>query len=233
MSTEPIGIIGAMREEVERFLCELEEPVAETKAKVTFYRGRWCGRPVVVCRSGVGKVNAAVCTQMLIDRFGVGAVVFTGVAGALDPRLDIGDIVVSEDCMHHDMDVSPLGFPRGVIPFADVSVFPADKRLVELALEAGRSLAGRRVVVGRVLSGDRFVADRETVRALRDEFGGACTEMEGAATAQVCHLNGVPYVVIRSMSDRADGSAHVDFATFTGVAAENSFRLVREMVSKI
>lgn len=178
-------------------------------------------------------MNAAACTQILIDRFGVDAIIFTGVAGALDPTLNIGDIVISSDCQQHDMDASPLGFARGVIPFADRSVFPADERLIKLAAEAGESVAEGRVLIGRVLSGDQFIADRELVRKLHTEMGGACIEMEGSAVAQVCAMNGLPYVVIRSMSDKADGSAHVNFAEFTVKAADRSFRIVEQMIRRL
>lgn len=225
-----IGIIGAMEEEVDGIRTELADPETRTIAGIRFDTGIWHGKKVVVCRSGVGKVNAAVCTQLLIDRFGAGHVLFTGVAGAADPALEIGDLVISTDCMHHDMDASPLGYRRGEIPFAAQSAFPADRQLVELAGEISRKLFDCRVVTGRVLSGDQFIADKEKVRDLHETFGGACLEMEGAAVAQVCALNGVPFVIIRSMSDKADGSADVNFAEFTRMAADRSVRLVSGMV---
>ncbi|PYI54421.1 5'-methylthioadenosine/adenosylhomocysteine nucleosidase [Paenibacillus flagellatus] len=228
-----IGLIGAMVEEIQRIEERLESRTVTDKAGIRFMEGTFCGKPVVLCKSGVGKVNAAVCTQLLIDRFGVDAVVFTGVAGALDPSLDIGDIVISTDCQQHDMDASPLGFPRGTIPFAETSVFPAHPELVRLAVEASERLAEGRTLQGRVLSGDQFVADRETVRLLHERLGGACTEMEGSAVAQVCAMNGVPYVVIRSMSDKADGSAHVNFAEFAVQAADRSYRIVERMIGSM
>jgi adenosylhomocysteine nucleosidase len=230
---ETIGLIGAMAEEIERLEERLERQSETTVAGIRFQQGTFGGQPVVLCRSGVGKVNAAACTQLLIDRFGVDAVIFTGVAGALDPSLEIGDIVISRDCQQHDMDASPLGFVRGTIPFAEVSVFPADPALVKLAAEASELAAEGRVIQGRVLSGDQFIADRDTVRLLHEQFGGACVEMEGAAVAQVCAMNGVPYVVIRSMSDKADGSAHVNFPEFAVMAADRSFRIVERMIHSL
>lgn len=228
-----IAIIGAMNEEIELLLGAMER-VEETRAAgIVFHQGKLHGKDVVVCKSGVGKVNAAVCTQLLVDRFQVKTVLFTGVAGAVDPELNIGDLVVSTDCMQHDMDVTALGFARGVIPFADSSVFVADKKLVEIAEEAASRLFPGKAKQGRVLSGDQFVANRDTVRGLYEELQGACTEMEGAAVAQVCAMNEVPFVVIRSMSDKADGSAHVNFVEFTVQASENSFKLVNEIVSKL
>jgi adenosylhomocysteine nucleosidase len=230
MAYGTIGIIGAMQEEIELLHAQLEQATEESHAGIKYYRGKLHGRKAVLCKSGVGKVNAAVCTQVLIDRFGADVVLFTGVAGALDPVLDIGDIVISSSSVQHDMDVTALGFPRGVIPYQETSEFRADEGLVRLASEAGERLFPGRCRIGKVLSGDQFVADREAVRTLHEQLGGTCTEMEGAAVAQVCAMNGVPYVVIRSMSDKADGSAHVNFAEFTVEAANRSFALVSDMV---
>ncbi len=226
-----IGIIGAMQEEVEKFRENMAVEEQRNVAGISFYVGTFDGRDVVVCQCGVGKVNAAMCTQILIDRFEVEKVVFTGVAGALEPTLDIGDIVISIDCMQHDMDVRPLGFARGMIPFMDQSIFVADPELVALAMRAAQEAsAGKRVIQGRILSGDQFVADLDTVSNLYLEFGGACVEMEGAAVAQVCALNAVPFVIIRSMSDRADKSADVNFREFVGMASECSYRIVERMM---
>lgn len=233
MPARKIGIIGAMAEEIERIERDMVHATTATHAGIVFHEGVLHGRKAVLCRSGVGKVNAAVCTQLLIDRYGVNLILFTGVAGALDPELEIGDIVVSTDCVQHDMDVTALGFAKGVIPYADLSEFRADPTLVDLACREGAALAGRRVKKGRVLSGDRFIADREAVRQLREEFGGACVEMEGAAVAQVCAMNEVPFVIIRSMSDKADGSAHVNFAEFTRLAADQSYQLVVRIIQRL
>ena len=228
-----IGLIGAMDEEIERFRGRMAVAAETRIAGIRFEEGTFCGLRTVLCKSGVGKVNAAVCSQLLIDRFGVDAIVFTGVAGALDPGLEIGDIVISSECAHHDMDASALGFPRGVIPFAEESVFKADETLCRIALECSEQLFPGRAKVGRVLSGDQFIADRNTVRQLHEQMNGACTEMEGAAVAQVCAMNRIPFVVIRSMSDKADGSAHVNFAEFTRVAADRSCRIAEAMFHRL
>jgi len=226
-----IGIIGAMQEEVEKFRENMTVQEHRSVAGIAFYVGTFEGREAVVCQCGVGKVNAAMCTQILIDHFDVEKIIFTGVAGALDPTLDIGDIVISTDCIQHDMDVRPLGFARGMIPFMDQYIFIADGELVELALRAAQEVSeGKQVIQGRILSGDQFVADLDTVSNLYLELGGACVEMEGAAVAQVCSLNAVPFVIIRSMSDRADKSADVNFREFVGIASEYSYRIVERMV---
>lgn len=225
-----IGIIGAMQEEVKLLLEHMDNPQAEQHAGLTYHKGTLHGRKVVVTQSGVGKVNAAVCTQVLVDRFGADAVLFTGVAGAVDPELNIGDIVISTSCLQHDVDVTALGFKRGEIPYQAVSEYPSDEALVKLAQAVGDQAFPGRCRKGRVLSGDQFIADRAVVKALYEELGGTCTEMEGAAVAQVCHMNGIPHVIIRSMSDKADGSAHVNFTEFTVEAADRSFAIVSGMV---
>lgn len=227
-----IGIIGAMNEEIERLHREVKTERSYNKAGITLHEGQLLGRTVVYGKSGVGKVNAAVCTQVLIDQ-GVDCVLFTGVAGALSPELEIGDIVISTSALQHDMDVRPLGFARGVIPFQEQSDFPADPKLIDIAEAAGAKLFPEHYRKGKVLSGDQFIASRETVVELYEELGGVCIEMEGAALAQVCAMNGIPYVVIRSISDKADGSAHVNFPEFTAQAADNSFRIIEEMVGRL
>lgn len=228
-----IGIIGAMVEEVERYREAMRGERETRHAGIPFYRGELAGRDVVVCKSGVGKVNAAVCTQLLIDRFQVSRIVFTGVAGALHPELEIGDIVVSRDCVQHDVDATALGFQRGEIPFHPKWVFEADPQLVALAERAARRMTEVRVMTGRVLSGDQFVTDRDKARGLHEQFGGLCLEMEGAAVAQVCDMNGVPFVVIRSMSDKADGSAPVDFPAFVKLASRRSCEVVCAMLEEL
>jgi adenosylhomocysteine nucleosidase len=226
-----IGIIGAMDEEIRLLLDQLQQVTHQRKANTLYHKGTLWGHDVVICKSGVGKVNAAVCAQSMIDTYAVDCVLFTGVAGALATSLHIGDIVVSTDCMYHDMDARALGFALGEIPFEGRSVFQADEQLVQLALTAGkRKYPELQIEVGRVLSGDQFIADKEKVNVLRDQFNGACTEMEGAAVAHVCVMNDIPFVIIRSMSDQADGSAHVNFAEFTVKAAEHSLGIIEGML---
>jgi len=233
MQYTKIGIIGAMAEEVQLIEQDLQQTTITSIAGMSFYEGLLFDSPIVLCKSGVGKVNAAVCTQILIDRFGVDCVLFTGVAGALDPALNIGDIVISTDCVQHDVDVRALGFELGVIPYTETSIFTADAKLVELAFQSSKQLFGSRIMKGRVLSGDHFIADRDKVKQLHLELSGVCTEMEGAAVAQVCQMNNIPFVIIRSMSDKADGSAHINFTEFTQLASENSYRLIAHMVKSL
>jgi adenosylhomocysteine nucleosidase len=228
-----IGIIGAMLEEVELLQAQIKIVQTERHAGIDFIEGEFHGNKIVVCKCGVGKVNAAMCTQALIDFFEVDAVIFTGVAGALDPGLEIGDIVVSTDCLQHDMDVSALGFPRGTIPFQETSIFAADQGLADLAYEASFRLFAGKAKRGRILSGDQFIANRETVMELFNVLEGACTEMEGAAAAQVCAMNEKAFVIIRSMSDKANGEAPDNFTAFMKQAAGHSFQIVEEMIKHI
>ncbi|MDM5276601.1 5'-methylthioadenosine/adenosylhomocysteine nucleosidase [Paenibacillus silvae] len=226
---ETIGIMGAMDEEVQLLLQGMKQHETVKQTGITYVAGEWLGKQIVVCKSGVGKVNAAVTTQILIDRFQVNRVIFTGVAGAVHPDLNIGDMVISSVCVQHDMDVTPLGFERGVIPYQETSAFPAEASLIALAEEACKA-QGAHYRIGKVLSGDQFIASKETVNMLYTEMDGACAEMEGAAVAQVCYMNRVPFVVLRSMSDKADGSAHVNFAEFTVESSQRSHRIVEHML---
>ncbi|WP_214629183.1 5'-methylthioadenosine/adenosylhomocysteine nucleosidase [Paenibacillus agaridevorans] len=232
MTASKIGIIGAMAEEIERLHEHVRVMSTFTKAGITYYEGKLHGNNVIYCKSGVGKVNAAVCTQLLLDA-GASHVLFTGVAGALDPRLDIGDIVVSSSCIQHDMDCSPLGYRLGEIPYHPNSVFRADPGLIELAASASERLFPGRCLTGVVLSGDQFIASKEKVEELHQSLKGACAEMEGASVAQVCEMNGIPFVVIRSMSDKADGSAHANFADFTVQASNHSYRIIDDILQRI
>ncbi|MCQ4086028.1 5'-methylthioadenosine/adenosylhomocysteine nucleosidase [Saccharibacillus sp. JS10] len=228
----PIALMGAMDEEIMLLLDVLEEPRSRTVAGITYTEGRLHGSNVVVCRSGIGKVNAAATAQILISEFKVSSLIFTGVAGALHPDLQIGDIVISSDSMQHDMDASPLGYAPGIIPAHVESIFPADAALIAQAEEACR-IQNVSFYTGRVLSGDRFVADRSDVQRLREQFEGVCTEMEGAAVGQVCRMNAIPYVVIRSMSDKANGEASTSFSEFTELASNRSFAVVETMLSRV
>ena len=229
MAWNKIGIIGAMAEEIQFLHEHVENATSFAKAGITYYEGAMHGKQIIYCKSGVGKVNAAVCTQLMIDA-GADCVLFTGVAGALNPSLNIGDIVISTSCIQHDMDCSPLGYAKGEIPFHPVSEFKADDSLVQMAADAGERLFSGRSLRGKVLSGDQFIASREAVAQLHTDFQGACAEMEGAAVGQVCVMNDVPFVIIRSMSDKADGSAHVNFAEFTQQASEHSFQMINEII---
>lgn len=229
-----VGIIGAMEEEVSQLKEKMTDISVEKKACMEFYKGSLKGKPVVVVRSGIGKVNAGICTQILADDYHVDCVINTGIAGSLQSSIDIGDIVVSTDTLQHDMDATGFGYPIGQIPRMDTLAFPADPRLVELAQEVCREVNPEiQVHAGRVVSGDQFVSDKATKQRLIDQFSGLCTEMEGAAIGQAAYLNGIPYVVLRAISDKADDSASVDYPTFEKEAIRHSVNLMLHMVEKL
>ena len=229
-----IGIIGAMEEEVASLKNSMKEVALSNKAQMEFYDGLLQGKKVVVVRSGIGKVNAAVCAQILIDDFQVDAIINTGIAGSLRSDIKMADIVVSTDALQHDVDAGEFGHPVGQIPRMDVLSFPADPKLIEQAIRSCQKVNPEiNAYAGRVVTGDQFVADNKRKEEIVAHFDGYCTEMEGAAIAQVAYLNKVPYVVIRAISDQADGNAQVDIPVFIEQAIANSVRLVMDMVACI
>lgn len=229
-----IGIIGAMDEEVEQIVSAMEITRQETKAGMTFNAGKLSGRDVVIVRSGIGKVNAAVCTQILADDFNADYVINTGIAGSLKAEIDIADVVISSDVLHHDVDATGFGYPLGQIPRMDTLSFAADERLIGLAREACAEVIPQvGVHVGRVVSGDQFISDKEVKDRISKNFGGFCTEMEGAAIAQTASLNKIPFVILRAISDKADDSATMDYPAFEKQAIANSVLLLKELVAHI
>ena len=206
---KPIAIIGAMREEIEALQAKIEQPQRCTIAGLEIHTGTLYGKPVVMVMSGIGKVNMAMCTQLLIDRFDVGALINPGCAGGLG-EAKVGDIVISTQSVERDFDCSDCGDAVGVIPRMDRSTFIADKRLVELAANAARELYPEiSVYTAPVTTGDQFLTDRKYSTWLHEHFGAMASEMEGAAMAHVAYLNGdLPYVIIRAISDTADGDAN-------------------------
>lgn len=226
-----LGIIGAMDEEVAKLKEKMEQVTISKKASMDFYRGSLSGREVVVVRSGIGKVNAGICTQILVDDYGIDAVVNTGIAGSLNADIDIGDIVLSTDAVQHDMDAQGFGYEPGVIPRMETSVFLADEKLRALAEESCRRVnPDIQVFSGRVVSGDQFISDRKKKEMIGGQFHGFCTEMEGAAVAQAAYLNQIPFLIIRAISDKADDSATEDYPAFEKKAILHSVRLVEEIV---
>lgn len=225
-----IGLIGAMEEEVAILKNDMEQTDEQTHAGMNFLHGILWGTDTVVVTSGIGKVNMAVCAQILIDLYGVDTVINTGVAGSLNNALDIGDIVLSRCAQQHDMDVSPLGDPVGTIPRMEESIFPADETLVKLAKSAcEKANPDISCHIGKVVSGDQFIADGEKKNYLVQTFQGDCAEMEGAALAQVAYLNHIPFLIIRAISDKADNSGHMDYPVFAKQAIVHTVNLLKEL----
>ncbi len=226
-----IGIIGAMEEEVSALKAQMEQVEVVCKASMEFNRGLLAGKNVVVVRSGIGKVNAAVCTQILIDDFKVEAVINTGIAGSLKNEINIGDIVLSTDVLHHDVDARGFGYAKGQIPRMDLLSFPADESMIELGEKVCREVNPEiQVFRGRVASGDQFISDKEIKEQIISDFEGFCVEMEGAAIGQTAWLNQVPFLIIRAISDKADDSATVDYPTFERQAISHCVKLTQNMV---
>ena len=221
-----LGIIGAMEQEVETLLGLLEEKNTTTHAGTAFHEGKLDGCDVVIVQCGIGKVNAALCVQMLCDFYGVTHLVNTGIAGSLDAALDIGDLVISEDAMYHDVDVTNFGYVPGQMAGMPAS-FPADSALVNAAFAAAEAVNPGHTRKGRVASGDQFVCEQGLKDKIIAVTGAACTEMEGAAIAQAAYRNGVPFVIIRAISDKADNSADMDYPTFERIAAHRCAAVTR------
>lgn len=229
-----IGIIGAMEEEVACLKEHMKDVNVTTKAGMDFYQGMLEGKAVVVVRSGIGKVNAAMCTQILVDDYKIDGVLNTGIAGSLKNEVNIGDIVLSTDVIHHDMDARGFGYAKGQIPRMDRLSFPADDTLRDVAKAVCERVNPQiQVYCGRVASGDQFISDHEIKAGIKREFSPYCVEMEGAAIGQCAYLNGVPFLIIRAISDKADDSATMDYPAFEKQAIAHCVRLTENMVKEL
>lgn len=229
-----IGIIGAMDVEVTALKEAANVTNTVTVAGMEFCEGTLGKKNVVIVKCGMGKVNAGICANTLINDFGCGQIINTGVAGSLDARINIGDIVVSTDAVQHDFDVEVLGFARGEIPYTGLYAFPADEALREAAANAVKKAAPEiHLYEGRICSGDQFISTREQKEKIISDFGGMCCEMEGAAIAQACYLNGTPFVVILAISDKPDETEIVDYKVFEAQAAARCAEIVRFMVERL
>ncbi len=228
-----LGIIGAMEQEVETLLGLMEHKQQTQKAGSRFVDGVLEGLNVTVVQCGVGKVNAALCAQVLCDCFGVTHLVNTGIAGSLCPALDIGDLVVSQDAMYHDVDAVAFGYPMGKVPGMDVTAFPADETLMGYAFAAAEAVNPGHTKIGRVASGDQFVASRQVKDKIIDLTKALCTEMEGAAIAQTAYRNGLPFVILRAISDKADDSAGMDYPSFERIAAHRCAAVTTELARRL
>ena len=246
MSKTPIAILSALAEEQHGLIELLTQPLKVTHAGRDFWQGDLHGQPVVLALSKIGKVAAATTATVVIERFGAAAIVFTGVAGGLGAGVAVGDVVVATDFVQHDMDASPL-FSRYEVPLYGKTRFTTDAMLTallfkasEAALASGREsqiFAGAKVHQGLIASGDRFVSGAQEADGLRIALAGAghavlAVEMEGAAVAQVCHDYGIAFAAVRTVSDRADDSAHVDFSRFVNqVASQYALEIIQGFVN--
>ena len=245
-----LAVIGALKEEVDLIEAAMTVSGRQTHAGIETVRGEFGAAggavEIVLAQCGVGKVNATICTQMLIDHYRPGALVFSGVAGGLLPNMRVGDVVIASHLIQYDMDLTAFGRRHGEVPGQDNRMIESDPGLVQKAAAAFDAAfphpapdaapdADRApsLMLGTVVSGDRFIQDPETLRWLQREFSALATEMEGAAVGYTCGLNEVPFVVIRALSDTASETASDDFASNLGQVCENSFRLLESLIPTI
>lgn len=226
-----IGIIGAMEPEVEAIIATLTEKESETVSGITFYTGKIGEKRVAVAKCGIGKVFAALCAEIMILKYAPSLLVNTGVGGALASGLTTGDIVVASDLCQHDMDTSAIGDPKGLVSGINVIYFESDKRASEILLSVAKSL-GLNARLGRIASGDKFIASKGDKDRIVSDFAADACEMEGCAIAQTAFVNGTPFAVVRAISDSADGEATMDYPTFLPLAARNSTNLTLALIKK-
>ena len=226
-----IGIIGAMEPEVEAIIAGLEEKESETVSGITFHTGKIGEKTVAVAKCGIGKVFAALCAEIMILKYSPDLLVNTGVGGARASGINTGDIVIATDLCQHDMDTSAIGDPKGLVSGINVIYFEADKRACDILLSTAKNL-GFNARMGRIASGDKFIASKEDKTRITADFSADACEMEGCAVAQVAYVNNTPFAVVRAISDSADGEATMDYPTFLPIAAGNSTKLTLALINE-
>ncbi len=227
-----IGIICALSIEVEQLTKLLENKKEQTFAKMKYVSGTIFGKEVVMTECGIGKVNAAMSTQVMIDKFAVDVIINSGIAGSVSRSLKIGDIVISKDCVQHDFDGTQMGDPKGLIQYNDEKRIdiPADLTTAQKLLKACESIENTNVILGRIATGDIFVADKNLRQSIADEFSALACEMEGGAVAQVCYRNDIPFAVLRCISDDFDENQFMDFMEFRVLAADKSITAIKNFL---
>lgn len=230
---EPIGIIGAMDSELSLLLASMKQRIQEDLYGISFHTGILYGRQIVLVKAGIGKVNAARCTQLLIDRYHPAAIINTGIAGGLAPGLQVGDVVVAEGLVQHDFDVTAFGHVKGYLCTGEddsvPTVFHTDKQLSGTLAAAAQAVFGtEKVRTGLIATGDQFISGHEKKAELFAAFHASAAEMEGGAVAQVAALSSVPFAVIRAISDLADGTAAASYDVFERQAANDSASTVKQ-----
>lgn len=228
-----LGIVSAMQEELDLLLKDMTINEETKKANMTFYKGTLDNKDIIAVVCGIGKVNAAVCSQILISEFNVTSIINVGVAGGIGKDIYPGDVVVGTNLVQHDMDTTVFGDPHGQIPRLDTFDFKCDEDLVKVSLEACEEIKEINTFSGRIISGDQFISSIEKIQWFEKEFNAMACEMEGASIAQVCYLNNIPFVVIRSISDNANNGAHMDYEKFIPIAVRNSTILLKNIIRKL
>lgn len=229
--TVDIGIIGAMVPEVEAIIAALDNHECECVSGIDFHTGKIGAKTVAVAKCGIGKVFAAICAEIMILKYSPRLLVNTGVGGALASGLTTGDIVIADSLCQHDMDTSPIGDPKGLVSGINVIYFESDKRASEILLSSAAEL-GLTARLGRIATGDKFIASSADKDRIIADFSADACEMEGCAIAQTAFVNNTPFAVVRAISDSADGEATMDYPTFLGIASRNSTNLTLSLVNK-
>lgn len=227
-----IGIIGAMDIEVESIKALLSDISTEKISGVSFVKGKFSGKDIVVAKCGVGKVFSALCTEAMILTYKPTAIINVGVAGCLTPELKIGDVVIATDVVQHDMDTSPLGDPIGMLSDINIIHIKTDEKVTALLEESVKD-SGLEYKLGTIASGDQFIASKDKKDFIKANFGAISCEMEGGSIGHVCYVNNVPFAVLRAMSDGADDGATMDFPAFCKMAAENEVKVITKFLSRI
>jgi adenosylhomocysteine nucleosidase len=227
-----VGVVAAMETEISAIKQAEEISKTDVVAGLDFCVGKVGEQDVVVVQCGMGKVNAALATQILIEKYGVGAIINIGCAGGLNDSLNIGDFVISTEVVQHDYDVSAIGYKKGEVPYSGKISFEADENLISIAEQAISTVnSDRQIIKGRICSGDQFICTTEQKETIIKNFGGECAEMEGAAVGQVAYMNEVPFVIIRAMSDSANNPD--DFTKYVDQVTEEGANVVLEMLKHI
>ncbi len=230
-----IGVIGAMEEEINNIKPYIDIVSTKSMAGLDFFIGNMSGHNIILVRSGIGKVNGAVCTQILIDLYAVDCIINIGVAGSIAEDLKIGDIVISSDTMHHDVDTTHFGDKLGIIPRMKTSIFEANKQLIDIAKDCAEAEIknNQSVHIGRIVSGDQFICDIDLKNKIKQVFNPKCVDMESASIGQVCYLNNMPFVAIRSISDGSDDSNPDEYENFFRDSALKASLVLNSMIKKI
>ena len=227
-----IGIIGAMEEELEPIFKIMKFENSLKKANMVFNSGMVFENEIVAVIGGIGKVNSAICAQILIDDFKVDNIINVGIAGGTGLNVMPGDMVIADNLVQHDIDTSAFGDELGQVPRVNTFDFPCDKVLINKAFNACMEMEKHKCFVGRIATGDQFINDTEKLRWINEKFGALACEMEGGSIAQVCYLNSIPFVVIRSISDNGNVGVHMDYEKFKPIAIENSTKILISMLKQ-
>ena len=223
------GIICATETEMKAIIKEIKDIRKKRIGRIGFFEGKFNNKDIVFVQSGIGKVNAAITATLLIEKYDIDKVIFSGVAGALDKVLEIGDIVIANDVVQHDFAVGAFGYKKGQIPQMEVWSFEGDKGLIKKVQETSDEKI--KLHYGRILTGDQFIYKKEEKLDLGKEFEALCVDMESGAVAQVCYIMNVKFLIIRSISDSVTDESSMEYDKFAELAAENSKEILKKIVN--